>query len=171
MTLTNKRTADGEIEYVNGEIGVIESIDDGENAEVRVRLDRGPIVSVQRTKWSKNEYDYEVDANTGKPIVRQREVGTFVQIPLKLAYAFTIHKSQGSEYPIVVMPVLMTHYVMLQRNLVYTGVTRAKKVLVIVGTTKALNMAVRTVKVTERNTMLAQRLNPAARNGGQAVLQ
>ena len=95
MTLTNKRTADGEIEYVNGEIGVIESIDDGENAEVRVRLDRGPIVSVQRTKWSKNEYDYEVDANTGKPIVRQREVGTFVQIPLKLAYAFTIHKSQG----------------------------------------------------------------------------
>ena len=58
------------------------------------------------------------------------------------------------------MPVLMTHYVMLQRNLVYTGVTRAKKVLVIIGTTKVLNMAVRTVKVTERNTMLAQRLNP-----------
>ena len=95
MTLTNKRTADGEIEYVNGEIGVVEAIDDGENAVVHVRLDRGPVVSVQRTKWSKNEYDYEVDANTGRPIVRQREVGTFVQIPLKLAYAFTIHKSQG----------------------------------------------------------------------------
>jgi len=95
MTLTNKRTADGEIEYVNGEIGVVEAIDDGENAVVHVRLDRGPTVSVERTKWSKYEYDFELEANTGEPIVRQREVGTFVQIPLKLAYAFTIHKSQG----------------------------------------------------------------------------
>jgi len=95
MTLTNKRTADGEIEYVNGEIGVVEAIDDGENAVVHVRLDRGPTVSIERTKWSKYEYDFELDANTGRPIVRQREVGTFVQIPLKLAYAFTIHKSQG----------------------------------------------------------------------------
>lgn len=95
MTLTNKRTADGEIEYVNGEIGVIEDIEDGENAVVHVHLDRGPIVSVQRTKWSKYEYDLELDANTGKPTVRQHEVGSFVQIPLKLAYAVTIHKSQG----------------------------------------------------------------------------
>ena len=76
-----------------------------------------------------------------------------------LAYATTIHKSQGSEYPIVVMPVLMTHYVMLQRNLVYTGVTRAKKILVIVGTKKALAMAVRNVAVDKRNTMLAERLS------------
>ena len=95
MTLTNKRTADGEIEYVNGEIGVVEEMNGGENAVVRVRLDRGPTVSVQRTKWSKYEYEPEIDANTGKPIVRQKEVGTFVQIPLKLAYAVTIHKSQG----------------------------------------------------------------------------
>lgn len=95
MTLTNQRTADGEIEYVNGEIGVVEDMDDGENAVVRVRLDRGHTVSVQRTKWSKYEYEPELDANTGKPIVRQKEVGTFVQIPLKLAYAVTIHKSQG----------------------------------------------------------------------------
>jgi len=78
---------------------------------------------------------------------------------LVLAYATTIHKSQGSEYPIVVMPILMSHFVMLQRNLVYTGVTRAKKILVIVGTKKALGMAVRTVKVSERNTLLAERLS------------
>ena len=80
---------------------------------------------------------------------------------LVLAYATTIHKAQGSEYPVVVMPVLMTHYVMLQRNLVYTGVTRAKKLLVIVGTKKALGVAVRTVTVSKRNTMLAERI----RNG------
>ncbi len=54
------------------------------------------------------------------------------------AYATTIHKSQGSEYPIVVMPILMSHYVMLQRNLLYTGITRAKKILVLVGMKKAL---------------------------------
>ena len=77
---------------------------------------------------------------------------------LVLAYATTIHKAQGSEYPIVVMPVLMTHYVMLQRNLVYTGITRAKKGLVIVGTKKALALAVRNVTVTRRNTKLRDRL-------------
>ena len=77
---------------------------------------------------------------------------------LVLAYAATIHKSQGSEYPVVVMPILMTHYVMLQRNLVYTGVTRAKKLLVIVGTKKALSMAVRNTSIDKRNTLLAKRI-------------
>ena len=77
---------------------------------------------------------------------------------LVLAYATTIHKSQGSEYPIVVMPVLMTHFVMLQRNLIYTGITRAKKVLVMVGTKKALAYAVRNVVVQKRKTMLKERL-------------
>ena len=82
---------------------------------------------------------------------------------LVLAYAATVHKSQGSEYPIVVMPVLMTHYVMLQRNLVYTGVTRAKKLMVMIGSTKALALAVRNITVTRRNTMLKERLkNPAS---------
>ena len=74
------------------------------------------------------------------------------------AYATTIHKAQGSEYPIVVMPVLMNHYVMLQRNLIYTGITRAKKALVIVGTKKALAYAVENVTVTKRNTLLRERL-------------
>ena len=74
------------------------------------------------------------------------------------AYATTIHKAQGSEYPIVVIPILMNHFVMLQRNLVYTGITRAKKILVMVGTKKALAYAVRNVTVTKRNTLLKERL-------------
>ncbi len=77
---------------------------------------------------------------------------------LVLAYATTIHKSQGSEYPIVVIPILMNHFVMLQRNLIYTGITRAKKILVLVGTKKALGYAVRNVTVSKRNTMLKERL-------------
>ena len=68
------------------------------------------------------------------------------------AYATTIHKAQGSEYPIVVMPILMNHYLMLQRNLIYTGITRAKKVLTIIGTKKALFYAVKNVTVIKRNT-------------------
>ena len=66
---------------------------------------------------------------------------------LTLAYASTIHKSQGSEYPIVVIPVLMTHFVMLQRNLIYTGITRAKKICVLSGQPKALAYAIRNLTV------------------------
>ena len=88
---------------------------------------------------------------------------------LTLAYATTIHKSQGSEYPIVVMPVLMTHYVMLQRNLIYTGITRAKKICVLVGTKKALSFAIRNMSVLKRNTKLKERLNPALTQPGKAT--
>lgn len=80
---------------------------------------------------------------------------------LTLAYATTIHKSQGSEYPIVVMPVLMNHYVMLQRNLIYTGITRAKKICVLIGSTKALAYAIHNMTVLKRNTKLKERLNPS----------
>ena len=78
---------------------------------------------------------------------------------LVLSYACTIHKSQGSEYPVVVMPLMMSHYIMLQRNLVYTGITRAKKICILIGDTKALRMAVHNQVVTERNTRLKERLN------------
>ena len=78
---------------------------------------------------------------------------------LTLAYAVTIHKSQGSEFPVVVMPITMKHFVMLQRNLIYTGITRAKKICVLVGTTKALAYAVRNQTVSKRNTKLKERLN------------
>lgn len=88
---------------------------------------------------------------------------------LTLAYATTIHKAQGSEYPIVVMPVLMTHYVMLQRNLIYTGITRAKKICVLVGTKKALSFAIRNMSVLKRNAKLKERLNPALAQSGSAT--
>ena len=122
-------------EVFNGDIGTVENVD-LEDRAMTVRFD-GRIV----------EYDVtELDE-------------------LVLAYATTIHKSQGSEYPIVVMPVLMNHFVMLQRNLIYTGITRAKKVLVIVGTKKALGYAVRNVTVSDRNTLLKERLRKADNSG------
>jgi exodeoxyribonuclease V alpha subunit len=75
-----------------------------------------------------------------------------------LAYATTIHKSQGSEFRIVVAPLVTQHFIMLQRNLLYTCVTRAKKVMVLLGTKKALAIALKNNKVELRNTMLEERL-------------
>jgi exodeoxyribonuclease V alpha subunit len=69
---------------------------------------------------------------------------------LVLAYATTIHKSQGSEYPAVVIPLTTQHYVMLQRNLVYTGITRAKRLVVLVGQRKALAIAVKGTQTRRR---------------------
>lgn len=117
-----------EKEIFNGDIGIVESVDLQERM-LKVNFDQHII------EYEASELDELVHA-----------------------YATTIHKAQGSEYPIVVMPVLMNHYVMLQRNLIYTGITRAKKVLVIVGTRKALSYAVRNVTVTKRNTFLKERL-------------
>lgn len=77
---------------------------------------------------------------------------------LSLAYATTIHKAQGSEYPVVVIPVMMNHFVMLQRNLIYTGITRARKVCVLIGQLKALSYAVLNLTVQKRNTRLKERL-------------
>ncbi len=115
-------------EVFNGDIGFIESVD-MEERELRVRFDERSVL-----------YDIsELDE-------------------LVLAYATTIHKAQGSEYPIVVIPILMNHFVMLQRNLIYTGVTRAKRILVLVGTKRALAYAVRHLTVDKRNTMLSERL-------------
>ncbi len=120
-----------EKEVFNGDIGFIQSVN-MQDRTLKVSFD-------QRT--------VEYDASELDELVH--------------AYATTIHKAQGSEYPIVVMPVLMSHFVMLQRNLIYTGITRAKRILVIVGTKKALSYAVRNVTVTKRNTLLKERLEGA----------
>ena len=116
-------------EVFNGDIGIIESVD-LQNRTLKVNFDQHVV------EYESSELDELVHA-----------------------YATTIHKAQGSEYPIVVMPVLMNHYVMLQRNLIYTGITRAKKILVMVGTRKALACAVRNVTVHRRNTLLKERLS------------
>lgn len=77
---------------------------------------------------------------------------------LTLAYAVTVHKSQGSEYPAVIIPVTTQHYVMLQRNLLYTAVTRGRKLVILVGTERAVRIAVENARSIERNSGLAGRL-------------
>lgn len=80
---------------------------------------------------------------------------------LVLSYAISVHKSQGNEYPVVVMPVTTQHFMMLQRNLLYTAVTRAKKMVVLIGTKKAIAIAVRNNRIEARNSLLGQRLQQA----------
>lgn len=77
---------------------------------------------------------------------------------LVLAYAITVHKSQGSEYRIVIIPVMTQHYLLLQRNLLYTGITRAKEMVILIGTKKALWIAIKNNKTFHRNTSLKERL-------------
>jgi exodeoxyribonuclease V alpha subunit len=115
-------------EVFNGDIGRISGID-FESQMVAVDFD-GRLV----------EYDYsDLDE-------------------LVLAYAVSVHKSQGSEYPVVVMPIHTSHYVLLQRNLIYTGVTRAKDLVIIVGTKRALSIGIRNDKTERRYTGLAAKL-------------
>jgi exodeoxyribonuclease V alpha subunit len=87
---------------------------------------------------------------------------------ITLAFATTIHKSQGSEYPVVILPVFMQHYMMLSRNLIYTGVTRARQLVILVGSHKAIALAVKQVKDQQRYTLLAHRLRTNSSTGFNA---
>ena len=122
----------------------------------------------------RNNYDYDVfNGDIGRIVAIERlDKKVYIQYPdkkvaydtadlgeLVLAYATTIHKAQGSEYPAVVIPLHTQHYLMLQRNLLYTGITRAKERVVIVGTQKALGICIRNNQVMQRNSYLAERLN------------
>ncbi len=121
----------------------------------------------------KNNYDKEVfngdmghilrvDGETRDVIIsfEDRELAyDFAELDeIILAYAVSVHKSQGSEYPAVIIPVLIQHYMLLQRNLIYTAVTRGKKLVVIVGTRKALAIGIRNDKTHRRHTLLDRRL-------------
>ncbi len=124
-------------EVFNGDIGLIEAVSI-EEGMLSVRFDRKLV-------------DYAFDELD----------------ELSLAYATSIHKSQGSEYPAVVIPLAMQHYTLLERNLVYTAVTRGRKLVVIVAEPKALAMAIRTCRSKRRLTALAARLNPPGRRDWQ----
>jgi exodeoxyribonuclease V alpha subunit len=123
---------------------------------------------------TKNNYDKDVyNGDVGRvhsidfreQMIRLTVDGRFVDYDwsdtdeLVHAYAVSVHRSQGSEYPVVVIPMVAQHYMMLQRNLLYTAITRAKRAVVLVGTRKAIAMAVRNDKVTHRYSGLAWRLN------------
>jgi len=115
----------------NGDMGQITAID-AEDQTITVQMDDRPVI-----------YDFlEADE-------------------LAHAYAISIHKAQGSEFPAVVVPLLTTHYMMLQRNLLYTAVTRAQKLVVLVGSPRAISIAVRADRAQERYSGLAERLGGA----------
>ena len=112
----------------NGDIGRITSIDTL-NQTMGVNIDGAPVI-----------YDFlEVDE-------------------LIHAFAITVHKSQGSEYRCVVMPILTQHYMLLQRNLLYTAITRAQELVILVGTRQALHIAIKNNRVAQRYTALNWRL-------------
>jgi exodeoxyribonuclease V alpha subunit len=130
----------------------------------------------------RNDYDHDVfngdlgrvtgvDDEDGALIVRfdDREIrydgGDLGDVTL--AYACSIHKAQGSEYPCVVMPVHTQHYVMLRRNLLYTGITRGRRLVVVVGSARALAIAIANAGADDRCTRLAARLRAAAGRGGR----
>ena len=125
-------------EVFNGQIGRLESVD-SESGDLIVRFEQ------QRIPYPKSEL-YE----------------------LALAYCISIHKSQGSEYPVVVAPITTQHYVMLQRNLLYTAVTRAKELVCVIGQVQALRRAVRNADPMKRHTGLTDRIRTVLESVGRA---
>jgi exodeoxyribonuclease V alpha subunit len=117
-----------EKEIYNGDIGIVVDVD-GRNYRLFVDYD-GRIVKYEREEMNE----------------------------ITLAYAISVHKSQGSEYKAVVMPLMTQHFIMLQRNLFYTALTRAKKLCVIVGTYKALHIAIKNDKPVKRNCLVKEKL-------------
>ena len=115
-------------EVFNGDLGIVSSIDSEEGS-------------------------LEINFEGRRVLYEAADLGEIV-----LAYAITVHKSQGSEFSCVIIPLHTTHYPLLQRNLIYTAVTRGKNLVILVGSKKAINIAIRNARVVQRNTMLKERL-------------
>ena len=124
-------------EVWNGDVGIVSDVDEEEEV-LFVRFD-----DERRVKYEAADLD-----------------------ELTLAYACSIHKSQGSEYPVVVLPLLTTHFVMLSRNLLYTAVTRGKRLVVLVYDPRALSLALADDRKGERHTGLSARLAQGSERGG-----
>ncbi|MGN7472411.1 ATP-binding domain-containing protein, partial [Brevibacillus sp. SAFN-007a] len=124
-------------EVYNGDIGKIDRIDYLLDKEGHVTEEKGLYCTIngQAVTYTKEELH-----------------------ELQLAYSITIHKSQGGQAPIVIIPVSTSHYIMLARNLIYTGITRAESKVVLVGTKKALQIAIKNNKIVARNTRLTKRI-------------
>jgi exodeoxyribonuclease V alpha subunit len=156
------------------------------NIELQAALNPAGECKVERFGWTfvpgdkvmqvENDYDKEVyngdigfvgdvDPDAGEVTVsfdgRAVTYGFGELDMLVLAYAATIHKSQGSEYPAAVIPIMTQHYAMLQRNLLYTGITRGKRLVVLIGQKKAVAIAVRNVSGRRRWSKLDEWLRPA----------
>ena len=120
----------------NGDIGTVKSIDAQEKT-LRITY-----------------YDRDVDYDFG-------ELDELI-----LAYAISVHKSQGSEYPAVIVPLLTQHYILLQRNLLYTAMTRGKKLVILIGSRRALEIAVKNDQSGHRRSGLVARLTPCIEDVG-----
>lgn len=138
-----------------------------EVGERRFRL--GDRVMQLRNDYLKDVYNGDVGSIVG--VDREKEVVevdfegrivgySFEELDeISLSYACSVHKAQGSEYPVVLMPISVQHYILLQRNLLYTGITRGKKLVILIGTKKALAIAIRNEKERKRYTLLRERLS------------
>ena len=113
---------------------------------INAHLDGFPQIAAVARDWTPER----CEPFTGIPAAQLRE--------LVHAYAISVHKSQGAEYPVVVIPLLTQHYMMLQRNLLYTAITRGKKLVVIVGSRRALDVALKNDRPKQRLSGLQQRL-------------
>lgn len=162
------------------------------NVELQKSLNGQPLRKIERFGYSfgigdkimiiENDYDKEVfngDIGTISSIDIEEQMAIlnidgreiefeFADLDIvQPAYAITIHKSQGSEYPVVIIPLVTQHYVMLQKNLVYTGVTRGKKLVILVGQVNALGIALKNAKKHKRWTKLSERLQALVSSGSQ----
>jgi exodeoxyribonuclease V alpha subunit len=164
------------------------------NVELQERLNPSAAPRVTRFGWTYapgdkviqtvNNYDKEVfNGDIGRVVRIDEEEGlVFIDYDgrhveyeigeldeLSLAYATTVHKSQGSEYPAVVIPLGMPHYLLLERNLLYTAVTRGKRLVVVIGQTKALALAVKRLGSVKRLTNLQARLRQTVRGEAHGI--